>query len=180
MSNIEKEIQVVRLLGERVHESAELASALYERDRLYRREDLYQLIDANRLVAAQTIAELFLHAAQRRDSRRLRALLDALLDAWEARRKRRALTVPPANAHGVGTDYFRRQQRMVAMLGFLAMEIMCLAFELVLRKRSGDFGGGGTAAYVLQVLPELRVPCPIDEDLDDLDQGHECDEEGER
>ncbi|NVD75034.1 hypothetical protein HUX88_31635 [Duganella sp. BJB1802] len=176
-----KEIEVVRLLADSVHESAELASALYEQDRLYRREDLHQVLDAKRLESAQIIAELFLKAAQLRDAQHLRALLDALFDAWEARRKRRQLARPGAAALGIsGAEFFRRQQRMTELVGFLAMEILAVAFILALSKRGGGDDGGGTAAYLVKTVPELRPPCPIQEDQGDVDQEQEYDQEGQR
>lgn len=176
-----KDIEVVRLLADSVHESAELASALYEQDRLYRREDLHQVIDAKRLESAQIIAELFLKAAQLRDGQHLRALLDALFDAWEARRKRRQLARPGAAALGIsGAEYFRRVQRSTELVGFLVMEIMAIAFVLAMSKGGADFGGGGTAAYLVKTLPELLPPCPIEEDQGDVDQVQEYDQEGQR
>jgi len=176
-----KEIEVVRLLADSVHESAELASALYEQDRLYRREDLHQVLDAKRLESAQIIAELFLKAAQLRDGQHLRALLDALFDAGEARRKRRQLARPGAAALGIsGADYFRRVRRMNDVVGFLVMEIMAIAFVLAMSKGGADFGGGATAVYLVKTLPELRPPCPIEEDQGDVDQVHEYDQEGQQ
>lgn len=176
-----KEIEAVRALGEGVHESAELASALYEQDRLYRREDLHQVLDAKRLESAQVIAELFLKAAQLRDGQHLRALLKALFDSWEARRKRRQSARLGAAALGIsGAEFFRRQQRMTEVVGFLVMEILCIAFELAMRKGGADLGGGAAAGYLVKTLPELRPPCPIEEDQGDVDQEQEYDQEGQR
>jgi hypothetical protein len=177
-----KDIEVVRLLADSVHESAERASTYYEQDQLYRREDLHQVIDAKRLESAQIIAELFLQAAQQRDALHLRALLDALFEAWEERRKRRRTTKHPllaAAGLGIsGAEFFRRQQRMNELVGFLAMEILAVAFILAMNKGGGGGDGGATAAYLVKTLPELRPPCPIQEHQGDVDQEEDYDQEG--
>jgi hypothetical protein len=177
-----KDIEVVRLLADSVHESAERASTYYEQDQIYRREDLYQVIDAKRLESAQIIAELFLKAAQQRDAQHLRALLDALFEAWEKRRKRRRTTKHPLlAAAGLGissAEFFRRQERMNKVVGFLVMEIMAIAFVMAMNKDGADFGGGATAAYLVQMVPELRPPCPLQEDQGDVDQEKDYDQEG--
>jgi hypothetical protein len=156
----EKEIEVARRHAVCVHETAELASIQYEQDRLYRREDLYQVLDAKRIASAQIIAELFLKAARQRDSKHLRALVDALFEAWEYRRIQRQLRARLGAARlGInGTDFFQRQQRMTELVGFLAMEILAVAFILAIRK-GGDDAGGSTATYLISMVPELRPPC---------------------
>lgn len=181
MENRTEQIELVRLHAESVHESAEMASALYERDRLYHREDLYHVIDAKHLESAQIIAELFLRAAAMRDALHLRALFEALAEAWETRSKRRQLARPNADALGISSsEFYRRQQRMTELVGFLAMEILAMAFILVLGKDSGE-DGGSTVAYLIKSVPELKPQtCPIAEDLPDVDQHEDYDQEGQR
>lgn len=178
-----KEREVVRRLGDSVHASAEQASALYEHDRPYRREDLHQLLDTKCLKSAQIIAELFFRAAQLRDEQYLRVLLDALLDAWEARHKRLIFNRYAAQLKAIGLgisadEFSRRQQRMNEIMDFLAMEILCIAFERVMSREGGaDFGGGATAVYLVNMVPELRAQCPIEEDLCDVDYEEGNDQE---
>ena len=174
-----KEIEVARRHAECVHETAELASTQYEQDRLYRREDLYQVLDAKRIASAQIIAELFLKAARQRDAKHLRALVDALIEAWEYRRRQRQLrTRLGAVRLGInGADFFKRQQRMTELVGFLAMEILAVAFILAIRK-GGDDAGDSTTTYLIAMVPELRPPCPIQEDQGDVDQEEDYDQEG--
>lgn len=178
MDKKERDLAVVALMADHVHESAELASELYEEDRLYRREDLYQVLDAKRLESAQIIASLFLKAAQLRDGQHLRALRDALFASWGGRRKRWQLARPAAALGASGAEFFRRQQRMTELVGFLALEIMAVAFILALSKGDGGDDGGGTAAYLVETLPELRPPCPIAQYEGDVDQEDEY--EGQR
>lgn len=182
-----KELKLVRLLADSVHATAEMVGALYEQDRPYRREDLRQCLDAKHLEAAQIIAELFLNAAQLRDGEHLRALFDSLFDAWEVRHQRRQFSKLPAQLKAIGLgisgdEFFRRRERMDKIVAFLVMEILCIAFELVMfRKGGSDFGSGATAAYLVNTVPELRAPCPIEEDLsDDVDQEENFNQEGLR
>lgn len=179
----EKEIELVRLHGVPVHETAEQAVAIYEGGARYRREDLYELIDQKRLISAQAIAGFFISAAHSRDAVHLRALLETLLEVGHSRRTARRMSNKQSAAElGVsGVEYFRRQRKAVDLLCFLVMEILCIALELAFQQgASDDNGAGGAAAYIIRMVPELRPPCPIEEELADLDQEQEYDHEGER
>lgn len=96
MDKNERETAIIELMADHVHETAELASTLYEQDRLYRREDLQEVVGAKELEAARFIAKIFIKAARLRDAQRLAALFEVLWDRWEARRTKRSLLRPDA------------------------------------------------------------------------------------
>lgn len=95
-----------------------------------------------------------------------------------ARRKQRQLRARLSAARlGIdGTDFFQRQKRMTELVGFLAMEILAVAFILAIRK-GGDDAGGSATTYLISMVPELRPPCPIQEDQGDVDQEEDYDQE---
>ena len=184
MDKNERETAIIELMADHVHETAELASTLYEQDRPYRREDLQEVVGAKELEAARIIAKIFIKAARLRDAQRLTALFELLWDRWEARREQRALSRSDAweaGALGVsGAEFFRREKRYIELVSFLCMEIMAVAFILELGGQDGGDDGGSTATYLVQMLPELRPPCPIAQYEGDDDQVNEEEQEGQR
>jgi hypothetical protein len=185
MDKKEREEAIIELMADHVHERAELACTLYEKeDRLYRREDLQEVVDLKDLEAARTIAKIFIQAARLRDAERLAALFELLWDRWEARRKHRALSRPDAwdvGALGVSSaDFLRRETRYIRLLHFLCLEIMAVAFILELGEQDGGDDGGSTATYLVEMLPGLRPPCPIAQYEGDDDQEDEYAKECQR